>query len=226
MVRPAPAVVGFWVHSPALPSWLLAQGHLNPSSLLGYGCAAKFVVICFPQDDTFLLPTRLPLAILLLSANLVSPFWMLAESFCKVERNTVFSTYMLRFPMSPYILASSQGLSYEFQSMLAFQFWVLTGTKCLHVTSMLHYSPPGSATCRLDSSSTAWRGPSESPGGGSPMLSGDEAIADLPQRLPCALDSPHPLSTTGCLGGFLPSGTGLRAVNREYRESSCCVQLN
>lgn len=128
--------------------------------------------------------------------------------------------------MSPYILASSHELSHEFQSMPAFQLWVLSGTKRQHVTSMLHYLHPGNAVCRLDSSSTAWCGPLESPGGGSPILPRVEVIAELPQRLPCALNSPRPLSTAGCLAGFLPSRTELRTITRKYRESSCCVQLN
>lgn len=115
--------------------------------------------------------------------------------------------------MWPYVLGSSHGLSHEFQSMTAFQLWVLSGTGHL-LAQDIHASLLASRQCYMQTrlQPRAWCGLSESPGGGSPVLPGVEVIAELPQRLPCALNSPRPLSTAGCLGGFLLSGTELRAV--------------
>lgn len=67
---------------------------------------------------------------------------------------------------------------------------------------------------QLEFISTAWCGPLESPGGGSSVFPSIEVTAEFPQRLPCALNSPHFLIAAG----FLPSGTELRAINRKYRE--------
>lgn len=66
------AVVGCWVQSPVLLLQLLAWGLMNPDSILGYGLAAKFGTIHFPWGHRFTSPARLPLVMLLLSANLVS----------------------------------------------------------------------------------------------------------------------------------------------------------
>lgn len=100
---------------------------MDPDSILGRGLAAKFGVIHFPWGRRFMLPARLPLVVLWLSANLVSRSRCCQSHFGK--GTVTFSAYPLRLLVLRYILDRSHGFSHEFENMPALQLWVLSGIK-------------------------------------------------------------------------------------------------